>query len=90
MARAEKPLIQIVSRKLSTVMQGQHVDTDMLRRLDGDQIKDLRALYWDLAGQVPGAGAGEKILVDKMPMNIPCVSLFWLIWLLFRIPRFDM
>ena len=69
----EKPMVEVMERAFLE-MTGN--GTDALADLSGDQITELRRIYWEEVAHHVVRQPGT-LLVDKLPLNIVYVPLLW-------------
>jgi len=70
MVTDEKPLLRLVTSRLSELAGGTGRVPEYLDNLSPQQLSELRADYWKAADRMLGTGARSHILVDKYPLNV--------------------
>lgn len=89
----EEGIVQLTIDKLNTISDNKQGYPYNLNELTVSQVVDLRHKYWDLAQKICGALPGQKLFVDKLPLNIIDLPLIYRVFpeariiLLLRDPR---
>ena len=74
-ATPEFPMINAMCSALDSAAPGGHIYPDALSHIGADEIGRLRALYWDLLRESHDGPIGDRLVVDKHPLNLDHLGL---------------
>jgi Flp pilus assembly protein TadD len=71
----ERPFVRQVKDAMSSMLGEETSVAAMLGRLELDQVRELRRLYWELAAKEMGPVVHTNTFVDKLPLHLIEVGL---------------
>lgn len=74
-ATPELPMVDAMRNAIDTRVPGGSVYPGALNEVGAEEISRLRTVYWDVVAELHAEAVGDKLLVDKHPLNLDHLGL---------------